>query len=62
MRASSGARPLAAIGLLVALACLTGLSPTAQARTRVLGLGGWRVLSSANTAAQGGQVSQPGFA
>src|SRR5579875_3345436 len=44
--------------LLVALAVS---APAASAKTRILGLGGWQVLSSANISQGGGQVSSPSF-
>ena len=51
----------AGLAAFVLLLFATFTLATAQARSSVLGSGGWRVLSSAATAAGGGQISNPGF-
>ncbi len=50
------------LGLLAVLLLLASAPAAAQARSQVLGRGGWRVLSSASTPASGEQVSAPSFA
>ncbi len=72
MRARSGeaadGRPRIGIGRSLARAVLMGalalalVPAAAAAETHTLGLGGWRVLSSAATGAGGAEISQPGFA
>ncbi len=48
--------------LVVALVAVAALAPLAGAETRTVGLGGWRVQSSALVAGDGTTISQPGFA
>jgi exo-1,4-beta-D-glucosaminidase len=61
-RESGRGRPGVAAGVLPLLALLFLLTASASAATRTLGTAGWSVVSSADTPAGGGSISQPGFA
>ncbi len=62
MRAAARVR-LASIVIVVAALCSSGLmASTAVAQTRVLGLPGWEVQSSAEATQSGEELSSPSFA
>jgi exo-1,4-beta-D-glucosaminidase len=61
VRGGPGRRKLPAVGLAVVAAILAFGAQGASASTTTLGLGGWRVESSAQVTQGGAQISQPGF-